>query len=150
MKKENKVNTLAYDFGTIFKTGIKSLAFGMSVRNFSTEVKFEEEDFQLPMIFTIGISANVFDFIEVGGPEQALLLTIDTTHPRSQPEQIKVGLEYSFMGRIFLRGGYISGNSEDDFSFGFGLEYQGIDFDYAYTPFGLFDNVQRFTARVSL
>lgn len=155
--KQNVANALAYDFGTVFKTGIQSLAFGMSVRNFSKEVKFEEEGFQLPLIFTLGISANLFDFVEVPGPEQSLLISLDSTHPRSHPEQIKIGAEYKFMNMLSLRGGYIAGNSEDDITFGLGISSSGLDissfnveFDYSYTPFGVFDNVQRFTARLSL
>ena len=148
--KENKATALSYDFGTVFKTGIKSLAFGMSVRNFSKEIKFESEGFQLPLIFTIGISANLFDFFEVPGPEQSLLLSLDSTHPRSHPEQVKIGLEYTFMKMFSLRGGYISGNDENDVCFGVGVTQFGVELDYAYTPFGVFDNVQRFTARISL
>lgn len=150
MTKENEASALAYDFGTIYRVGIKSLAFGMSVRNFSTEVKYEEEDFQLPLTFTLGISANLFDFVHLSGPKQALLLSIDSSHPRSHPEQIKIGIEYKFLDVLSLRGGYISGNSQDDFSFGFGLSSLGIELDYSYTPFEFFDSVQRFTARYSL
>lgn len=148
--KENKVNAIAYDFGTFYKTGIKSITFGMSVRNFSKEVKFEEEGFQLPLIFTVGISANLFDFIDLAGSDHSLLLSIDSTHPRSHPEQIKIGAEYKFMNMITLRGGYIGGNDEEDFCFGLGVAYYGIELDYAYTPFGVFVDVQRFTARISL
>jgi len=54
---KNEVTPLAFDFGTLFKTGVKSLAFGMSVRNFSQEIKFEEEGFQLPLLFTLGLMA---------------------------------------------------------------------------------------------
>jgi hypothetical protein len=151
--KRNVADALAFDFGTIYKTGIKSLAFGMSVRNFSKEVKFEKEGFQLPLIFIIGISANVFDFVEVSGPEQDLILSIDATHPRSHPEEIKIGAEYKFMKMLSLRGGYVNNNDEYDFSFGFGLSSAGFgvssfnfEVDYSYTPFGVFDNVQRFTA----
>jgi hypothetical protein len=39
----NKLSPLIFDFGTQFKTGIKSLVFGMSVRNFSGEVKYAKE-----------------------------------------------------------------------------------------------------------
>lgn len=148
--KKNEATAIAYDFGTIYRTGIESIAFGMSVRNFSTEVKYEEEDFQLPLIFTLGISANMFDFFEVPGPDQKLILSIDSTHPRSHPEQVKIGLEYQFIKIFSLRGGYIIGNYEDDFTFGLGVSSFGFEVDYAYTPFGVFDNVQRFTARVSL
>lgn len=148
--KRNVANALAFDFGTVYKTGIQSLAFGMSVRNFSSEVKYEEEGFQLPLLFTIGISANLFDFVSLPLQNQALLLSVDATHPRSHPEQIKIGAEYKFMKMFSLRGGYVSGNSEDDFSYGLGISSFGLEVDYAYTPFGVFDNVQRFTARISL
>lgn len=155
--KQNVANVAAFDFGTIFKTGIKSLAFGMSVRNFSREISYEEEEFQLPLLFTLGISANVFDFIELHGPDQSLILSLDASHPRSHAEQLKIGAEYRFMQLIALRGGYISNESEDGFSYGVGISSKGlgisstnIEIDYSYTPFGVFDKVQRITARFSL
>jgi len=149
-KKENKASAIAYDFGTVFKTGIKSIAFGMSVTNFSKEVKFEREGFQLPLLFTIGVSANLFDFITIPEVEQSFLLSVDWTHPRSFPEQIKLGAEYKFMNMLSLRGGYVGGNEENDVTFGVGLSSFGVEVDYAYTPFGRFDNVQKFTARFSM
>lgn len=148
--KSNEATSFALDFGTLYRTGIKSIAFGMSVRNYSNEVTYEQESFQLPLIFIFGISANLFDFFEIKNHDQSLLLSIDATHHRSHPEQIIVGLEYSIFKSISLRGGYVSSNSEDDFSFGLGLSYYGAFIDYAYTPFGVFNNVQRFTVRVSL
>jgi hypothetical protein len=155
--KQNIANAIAIDFGTIYKTGIKSLAFGMSIRNFSKEVKFEDEGFQLPLIFSVGISANVLDFFELSGPEQSFILSCDVTHPRSHPEQLKIGAEYQFMKLIALRGGYITNNSEDDITFGLGVTTSGlgissadIEVDYSYTPFGKLGNVQRFTVCFSM
>ena len=156
--KQNVADAVAYDFGTIFKTGVRGIAFGMSVRNFSKEIKYEEEGFQLPLLFTMGISTNMFEFAEMEVQDQKLMLSVDATHPRSHPEQIKVGIEYSFMNSLSLRGGYTSGNSEDAFSYGLGFSTAGLgvdtfgnlEVDYAYTPFGIFDNVQRFTVRYSL
>lgn len=149
MEKENKATALAFDFGTVYKTGFKSVTFGMSVRNFSKEVKYEEEGFQLPLNFVIGISADAFDFVNLGFDNQVLLVSIDYTHPRSRPEQLKIGLEYQFMNLVFIRGGYIIGNYEDDLTFGLGVSYAGLNVDYSYTPYGIFNNVQRLTARIS-
>jgi hypothetical protein len=148
--KKNKVDAFAFDFGTVYKTGIKSLAFGMSVTNFSKEVKYEEEGFQLPLLFTIGISANVLDFTDLQKSDHELMLCVDWTHPRSHPEQLKLGVEYQFMKLISLRGGYVGGNDENDFTFGAGITHFGFGFDYSYTPFGVFGNVQQFTARFSM
>lgn len=155
--KRNVAEVVAYDFGTIFKTGLRSIAFGMSVRNFSKEIKYEEEGFQLPLLFTLGVSADVFEFTEMQMEDQKLLLSIDATHPRSHPEQVKIGLEYNFMDALLLRGGYVSGNHQDDITYGIGVSTAGlgmrdfgdVEVDYSYTPFGILNNVQKFTVRYS-
>jgi hypothetical protein len=148
--KTNKANVLAYDFGTIYKTGIRSIVFGMSVTNFSSEIKYEQEGFQLPLLFTFGISANLFELISLAESNQVLMLAVDWTHPRSHPEQLKVGVEYTFMKLLSLRGGYVGGNDESSFTYGVGISQFGFAVDYSYTPFGVFGNVQQVTARVSL
>ena len=43
---KNTADAIAFDFGTIYHTGWKSFTFGMSVRNFSQEIKFQTEGFQ--------------------------------------------------------------------------------------------------------
>jgi hypothetical protein len=146
----NKLSPFVFDFGTQFKTGFKSLVFGMSVRNFSPEYKYVEEAFQAPLTFTLGISMNMMDLVETLPLDQALLFSIDASHHRDHPEQVKVGLEYRILNTVSLRGGYISSDDESDFSFGMGVTQFGFTIDYSYTPFGVFDKVQRFTARFSL
>ena len=146
----SKLTPLAFDFGTQFKTGLKSLVFGMSVRNFSKEIKYVEEGFQLPLVFNLGISMNVLDFIESVPLKQTLIVTLDASHYRDHPEQIKVGMEYGLLNSLWLRGGYVTSNDESGFSFGVGVNYSGVGLDYAYTPFGVFDKVQRMTVRFSL
>ncbi len=154
-EKKYDLSTFAYDFGTQYKTGFKSLVFGMTVRNFSREIKYEKEGFQLPLTFKIGISINAFDLFpmmklpEIGGPHK-LLLSIDAVHPRSYPEFINVGAEYSFLDKIFLRGGYVSSHDEYSFTYGFGVRSYGFAIDYSYTPYTIFDSVNRFTIRFSL
>jgi hypothetical protein len=148
--KKNKANVIAFDFGTIYKTGIRSIVFGMSVTNFSSEIKYEREGFQLPLLFTFGISANLFDLINHPESNQELLIAVDWTHPRSHPEQIKIGAEYTFMKLLSLRGGYVSGNDENSFTYGVGISTFGLAVDYSYTPFGVFNYVQQVTVRVSL
>ena len=139
---------MAFDFGTQFKTGFKSLVFGMSVRNFSKEIKYVEEGFQLPLVFNLGISMNLMDFMEevASLSGQSFYLSIDASHYRSHSEQVKVGLDYRIQDVLSLRSGYISNNDESGISFGIGVSYSGASFDYAYTPFGLFGTVQRMTA----
>ncbi|MBN2600422.1 MAG: PorV/PorQ family protein [Candidatus Marinimicrobia bacterium] len=147
--KKNLAFATAVDFGTLYRTGFKSLVFGMTVRNFSNEIKFEKEAFQLPLTFRLGLSMDLMDFMpKVSG--HSLLLSVDASHPRSYPEQLMVGLQYGLQETLFLRLGYEGNHDENDISFGFGLSRFGLSFDYAYTPYGVFDNVQRMTLRFTL
>ncbi|MDZ7369886.1 MAG: PorV/PorQ family protein [candidate division KSB1 bacterium] len=147
---KNELSPLAFDFGTLYKTGFKSLQFGMSVRNFSKEVRYAQEGFQLPLVFTLGISMNLLDLVDWQGVKQSAVLSIDAAHDRSHREQLLVGLDYTLMDILSLRIGYVAGNDENDITYGVGISYFGVVFDYAYTPFGVFDNVQRISARFSL
>jgi|WetSurMetagenome_2_1015567.scaffolds.fasta_scaffold88783_2 hypothetical protein len=146
----NKLNPLVFDFGTQFRTGFKSLVFGMSVRNFSGETKYAFENFQLPLVFTLGISMDLLDVMGKGEFDQSLYMSIDASHYRDHPEQMKIGLEYQVVKMFTARCGYAS-NADDrsGWSFGVGFSKFGFAFDYAYTPFGVFDKVQRMTARFS-
>lgn len=147
--KSNVASGMAFDFGTIYNTGFKSLKFGMFVRNFSQELKFEEEGFQLPLIFKLGISVNAMDFIFPEITNQKILFSVDVAHPRSHIEYINIGTEYSYQDLLALRLGYISAQDEQSFTFGLGLNAMGIGIDYAFTPFGLFNSVHRFSLTFS-
>ena len=100
--------------------------------------------------FTMGISMNVMDFFETMGKDHSLIVAFDAAHYRSRPEQFMVGLDYTYMKMLSVRGGYISGEDEDSFSFGAGIQYSGLEIDYAYTPYTVFEAVQRVTARISM
>jgi opacity protein-like surface antigen len=147
--KKNLAFATAYDFGTIYKTGWKSLQFGMSVRNFSQEIEYEKESFLLPLTFRIGISMDLMDFLQ-NPAGQSLIMSVDASHPRSYPEQLRVGFEYSFLETFYGRLGYVGNSDENNITYGFGLQKFGFAIDYAYTPFGVFDNVQRFTIKFAL
>jgi hypothetical protein len=145
--EENKLGVLAFDFGVLYKTGFKSLNLGMSVRNFSREVKYKKEGFQLPLIFQIGVSFNFADLIDADNKMHAFLVTVDANHPRDYPEQLNIGAEYTFMNLVSLRAGYSTPNDERSFSYGVGLKEDNGDIDvaidYSYTPFGVFNSVHR-------
>jgi len=141
-------NVWAVDFGLQYRTGYKNLTIGMSLRNFSQEATYYEESFQLPMIFTMGISMNVIET-----KKHVLLLSVDANHPRDYPEQLSYGLEYTFMNMLILRQGYTFPTDEQGISFGGGYRQTisgfGLNLDYAYTYFGIFKDVHRFTFNFS-
>jgi len=143
--RKNIASAIAFDFGTIYRTGFKSLAFGMSVRNFSDEIKFEKEGFQLPLTFRIGVAADVLDYFMENHEQHAVLLSLDAAHPRSYPEYINVGSEYRFMNLFALRMGFVSDQADYGLTYGFGVNSFGLTIDYSYTPFDVFESVHRFT-----
>lgn len=156
VKKDFALDVLAFDFGILYETGYKSLKLGMSVRNFSQEIQYEEEGFQLPLTFTIGMSADALDFLmpEVDKSMHSLLVTVDATHPRDYPEQLRFGVDYTFMDILSLRAGYYFPHDEGGFTAGVGLQKDlagvNLGFDYAYAPFGVFDDVHRLTVHFGL
>ena len=138
----NKLSPLVFDFGIQFETGYKSLVFGMSIRNFSQEEKYAYENFQLPLVFTLGISMDLMDVIGKGNLDQLLNISIDASHYRDHPEQMKIGLEYQIVKSVSLRCGYTTNVDEGSgWTFGMGVSQAGFILDYAYTPYGVFDKV---------
>jgi len=148
--KSFKMNPLAFDFGTLFKTGLKSLAFGISIRHFSDQLTYQQESFQMPLLFTLGVSMDIMDFWTEARENHSLITSIDLTHDRSYPEQLLVGINYTFLNTISLRIGYNSHADLEKFSYGIGLSQFGLAIDYAYTPMKYFDNLQRITARLKI
>lgn len=149
---QNRVEVMSFDFGMLYKTGLKSLNFAVSIRNFSQETKFQRENFQLPLSFRIGMSVNAMDFIVDGPTEDKLLVSVDAVNSRDYSETMNIGAEYQFMKTFALRAGYMVGYDEKGFTAGMGVQQTisgiGIGVDYAYTPFGVFGDVNRFAMQV--
>jgi len=140
------------DFGAFYKTGFKSLNFAFALRNFSPEISFAEEEEELPLTFKIGLSMNILDLTDIQPENHSLLISVDTNRPRDYDEQILVGLEYTFVERFMIRGGYGFPKDEEKLSFGFGLTQPigaiNLSIDYSYTQFGVFGEVNRFGAQI--
>ncbi len=152
-KENNSLSAVAFDFGILYHTGYKSLNFAMNVRNFSTEIKYKEEAFQLPLTFRIGVAMDVLDFFEEYKDLHSLLVSVDAAHPRDYSEQINFGFEYTFMKTFVVRAGYTSPSDDYNFSTGFGVKF-GDDIvkyglDYSYTKFETFNDVHRITFNVA-
>ncbi|HEX9657487.1 MAG TPA: PorV/PorQ family protein [Bacteroidota bacterium] len=149
-----KQDVPAFDFGILYRTGYKSLNFGMTVRNFATEVTYVEESFQLPLTFKIGVSMNMFDLTSLDHEYHSLLLAFDAEHPRDFPEQIRLGLEYEFAQTLALRAGIVTPNDEYNYSLGLGLHRNMagviLGVDYSFTIMDHFNDVHRFALQIGL
>lgn len=148
--REYAIGTFAFDFGTIYKTGLKSLAFGVSINNFSREIKYERESFQLPLSFKIGISMDLMDFVPDLGEDHSFFVSVDAVHPRAYPEYLNMGGEYVFSKTVTLRVGYISHHTEYGLTAGFGVQKFGVALDYSFMPHKIFNDIQRLSVRFAL
>lgn len=149
------IDVMAFDFGVLYKTGLKSLNFGMSIRNFSQEITYYEESFQLPLTFKLGLSMDLLDFTDINQKYHSFIFAIDAEHPRDNVEMLHLGGEYSYMGILSLRVGYVTPEiTLAGMNYGVGLKYKinGINLgvDYAYTEFGDFDPIHRMSVKLSL
>lgn len=142
-----QTEAIAFDFGTLFNTGFKDITFGMSVRNFSNEISYITENFQLPLTFTMGLSMDMMEWVPQMADGHSLMLSVDAVHPRSYPEYLNIGLEYKLLDMLYLRYGYLTDRDERNSTFGFGVSKFGLGVDYAYIPFGVFDDVNMITVR---
>ena len=147
VREGNSVNSLAFDFGVVYRTGFRSLVLAMDVRNFSQEITYRREEFELPLVFQIGVSMDVMDLTNLGRDMHGLVLYVDASHPRSYSEQLKLGAEYLLANTLALRAGYRYPTDEPEFNVGIGVQQKfgnlGFSFDYAYTQFGVFGNINR-------
>ena len=121
----------------------------MSIKNFSTELKYKEETFQLPLTFRIGLSMDAMDLFDIDKNTHSLLVSVDAAHPRDFSEQIYLGAEYTFINTFSVRAGFVSPADVRNFTAGFGIKRNfggmNLGIDYAYQPFGIFSNVHRFS-----
>ncbi len=163
---------IAFDLGTTYITGFRSLKMGISIQNFGPEMKFggtfmelqrdkityEEKEFasySLPISVRLGISYDLFE----ASDNHLLTIALDAVHPNDGPEKINLGAEYWVKNMLALRGGYLvsggdfSSEEQRTFSAGVGFKYDmggtGMRFDYAFTDFGGLSLVHRMTVGFS-
>ncbi|MBN2281019.1 MAG: PorV/PorQ family protein [Candidatus Marinimicrobia bacterium] len=106
-------------------------------------VNYETEEWELPLIFRIGISFNALQT-----ENQKITCSIDALHPNNNSESINLGAQYALtipaVGEFFLRTGYkglLMENSPYGLSFGGGLKLKlmknyGVGLEYSLRDFG--------------
>lgn len=152
--KEYSKGTAAFDFGVLYRTGFRSMNFAMSVRNFSPELRYEQESFELPLTFRIGVSMDVMDLTSVNRDLHSFTIAVDAERPRDFAEQLRIGGEYLLMNTLALRAGYAFPTDTEGFNLGAGLQHElsgfGFAFNYAYTSYEVFDVVHRIGIQLSM
>ena len=126
-------SALALDLGLFTKFDMINLGF--AVRNLGTSIKFKSEEYPLPFQLQAGGSITLDDF-----QGSIIFGTLGESKV-----SLGIGGEYKLMKILSLRCGYQTGYGEIEGSFkglsgGLGINYEGIQLDYAFTPFAELGN----------
>jgi hypothetical protein len=160
----------------------EGLAIGMSISNYGTRMSYDgmdllfpidilpEEDgnyayaegkhavqeWDLPLIFRLGISVNL-----LYTDNHQLTVSADALHPNNNSESVNIGTQYIWnipsFGKLYMRGGYkalFMDRSEYGPAFGVGvrlnsLHNTGIDLGYAYRSMGILGDSKSISFGVS-
>ena len=159
------MKTVLMDLGTYYWTGYKTLRFCVSLVNFGSQAKpegtyfkplleggEEETDYDLfspPTEFRIGAAMDILD-----KGDFKTLLSCQLNHPVDNSEYFVAGLEQNYKDKLFLRGGYIGGDTERSLSFGGGVNIPMGMFkllaDYSWSDFGVLGDVQQIQLSVKI
>ena len=156
------MQTFAIDLGTNFDTGIYGIILGMSVSNFGPEVQFSgeglqqeapdlsvdgslsklTEKFPIPMSFRLGIKKDIMN-----NDIHKLTVAMDGVNPIDYVVTGNVGLEYSWLGIAYVRGGTHLYHDTASYTLGAGIKIGNIHIDYAYADYGILENTNQFGLR---
>jgi hypothetical protein len=146
---ENKLTNIATDFGVVYKPGVGGIRFAMAFQNFGPEMKYQHEEFPLPVTFRVGLTSDLSEAFHWKNPRHNLILSLDTIKPNDYTQRVHAGAEYIYHRILLLRGGYKFNYDSESFAAGFGLRYhvQNVwwSFDASYTRTDRFTSPLRFS-----
>lgn len=114
--KANEISDVAFDFGTLYDVGVRSIVLSMSIRNYASQQLYENEEFQIPQTFKIGIAADLFELFGAASENNRAILAIEGVDTRIQPQYMNAGVEYTWMNMIAVRFGWNTNRYQDDLS----------------------------------
>ncbi|MCA9735802.1 MAG: PorV/PorQ family protein [Deferribacteres bacterium] len=151
--KEWKLNQWGIDFGGYYDTGFRSLVFAVAFQNFSRDMVYWTEKFQMPLVLKMGLAADMNQLMNLGFSDVQINASIDAMHPIDYTEQVNLGGELVYKNQFALRSGYQFNQDTENLSFGFGLNfnYSGTvaHLDYSFTQAEYFEDINRFSLSFS-
>ena len=140
---------LGFDFGASYDIGYKDMAFAVAFCNYSTDMKYYSEVFQMPLTIRMGLAMDIAKALMPDQKEIVINTSIDAVSPIDYTNRVHLGSELIYKEKIALRTGYKFNYDVENFSFGLGLlfDYSSYEarLDYAYTNAEYFGGVNRFS-----
>jgi long-subunit fatty acid transport protein len=144
-------DVFAFDIGTLYDTGSRSLKIGMQIANMGfSELSYidESRSSKIPILFRVGASMNL-----VSALNHQVVGTGEFSHPPDNSEHLNFGGEWTFKDFFSLRGGYFFGYDVETFSGGMGVQFptsisSETRFDYSYTDLQELSGAHRFSLEV--
>jgi hypothetical protein len=127
----------AMDAGILYVPGktlgetLDGVRAGLAVRNIGSQMKFDQESFNLPRSVTAGLS---WTGIWLG---ESLTIALDGEQPNDGKRTLGAGAELSTLRLLILRGGWSTRNDlGSGLRLGAGLRFKAIQLDYAFAGAG--------------
>ncbi|HSG68937.1 MAG TPA: PorV/PorQ family protein, partial [Planctomycetaceae bacterium] len=137
------------DLGTMYNTGFRNFKISMMMSNFGPDMKFQEDEYPLPINFKFGGAIDMLD-----SPQHHAVLSIEGAHPSDNREKYNAGVEYSFSNFATFRVGHRWEHDIGGVSIGGGvaLEVSGrsLTVDYGYQDFEPLEQIHRFSFTLDL
>lgn len=150
---QNKHGEPAFDIGATYDFMDSGIRFGAVVQNISREVTYVREAFPLPFAVSFSLHADMLKLLGKESQQHALIIGVESTHPRDYKEKLKFGCEYRYLKAFILRAGYRLNYDQRGLTLGLGLDKEigGVHLrvDYAYENYGVFKAVNTFTIGTS-
>ena len=121
---------VAFDVGCLFAVPmVDYLSFGFALKNLGTNQKYVKENFNLPQMMTFGLGFNYEDFYNVK-------VAVDFNNLKDYENFTSIGLSFNPVYFLAFRFGLKLGGDSifNNTRFGVGLQFKGVNFDYAFIP----------------
>lgn len=122
----------AIDLGAEYQPPFEGFSVSAAVRNLGSMNNLRLESTKLPAEIRFGPAHN-FKVENI----KLVITTVAEYHKYFDTDDnyFNIGAEFFYDNLIALRGGYQSGYKSRDFTFGIGLKWGNLNFDYAFLPF---------------
>ncbi len=123
---------VAVDLGARYSVpGFEGLTTAVTVQNLGPQMKFIEEQFDLPVLYKLGAALDV----PVESINGNVVIATDAVIPADGSTKVHFGFEYEYAGMLAVRFGYRSGWDNHNVSAGLGVKVRNFRLDYAIVPY---------------